>query len=179
MTASLPGNTTVDPAIADFVVVTEIAEAQTLAEPLFRRKYRMAAPPSDIGFNVFALVLAESGCWQAASFITWRPFEGARLIAGACTDGELLRALPQDRQQRLDQAGGLMLQTVRYGEARLAELGSLASFGYCGDARSWSILEQCGYRRLDHEHLIVRWNRELPEAERRQLLGKIEAFGVF
>lgn len=181
MTASqpLPGNSTVDPAIADFVLVTEIAEAQPLAEPLFQRKYRMAAPSSNIGFNVFALVPGETGCWRPASFVTWLPFEGARLIAGACTDGELLRALPEDRQQRLNAAGGLMLQTVRYGEAKLAEMGSVASFGYCGDARSWSILEQCGYRRLDHEYLIVRWNREPAEGERRALIAKVEELGVF
>ncbi|MDT8449160.1 MAG: hypothetical protein RQ847_03205 [Wenzhouxiangellaceae bacterium] len=168
-----------DPDIADFVLVTEIAESRPLAEPIFKRKYRTSAPPSDFGFNVFALIHTGENAWRPASYVTWSEFEGARLIAGACTDGELLRALPEDQQQRLNEAGGLMLQTVRYGEARLAKAGSIASFGYCGDARSWSILEQCGYRRLDHEFLIVRWNRDLPEAARRKLIGKVEALGVF
>jgi len=172
-------STETDPSIADFVLITEIAESRPLAEPIFQRKYRCSAPPSDFGFNVFALIRTAEGAWRPASYITWSAFEGARLIAGACTDGELLRALPAEQRQRLDQAGGLMLQTVRYGEAKLEQAGSLASFGYCGDARSWSILEQCGYRRLDHEYLIVRWNRQLPEDQRRELIGKVEALGVF
>jgi len=168
-----------DPNIADFVVVTEIAESQPLAEPIFQRKYRASAPPSDFGFNVFALVRTADEAWRPASYVTWREFEGARLIAGACTDGELLRALPETRQRAVKAAGGLMLQTVRYGEAKLAEAGSVASFGYCGDARSWSILEQCGYRRLDHEFLIVRWNRELPEKKRRTLIRQVGGLGAF
>lgn len=168
-----------DPDIADFVLVTEVAESQPLAEPIFQRKYRTSAPPSDFGFNVFALIRTGDGAWRPASYVTWSEFKGARLIAGACTDGELLRALPENWQRRLDAAGGLMLQTVRYGEAKLAEAGSIASFGYCGDARSWSILEQCGYRRLDHEYLIVRWNRELAEGERSALIEKVEGLGVF
>lgn len=168
-----------DPSIADFVVVTEIAESQPLAEPIFQRKYQASAPPSDFGFNVFALIRTADDAWRPASYVTWREFEGARLIAGACTDGELLRALSETRQQALKAAGGLMLQTVRYGEAKLAEAGSVASFGYCGDARSWSILEQCGYSRLDHEFLIVRWNRELLDKEQQALIRKVEELGVF
>jgi len=168
-----------DPRIADFVLITEIAEAHPLAQPIFQRKYRADAPPSEFGFNVFALLREPSGAWRPASFITWGEFHGARLIAGACTDGELLRALPDDQQRRLQETGGLMLQTVRYGEAKLAAMGSVGSFGYCGDARSWSILEQCGYQRLEHDYLIVRWNRELAPAKRHDLIEKVEALGVF
>lgn len=167
-----------DPRIADFLLVTEITEGQALAEPIFQRKFRASAPPSDYGYNVFALVRLNENAWQPASYVTWHPFRGAMLIAGACTDGELLRRLPQEQQQRLKEAGGLMLQTVRYGEARLAA-DSVASFGHCGDARSWSILEQCGYQRLDHPYLIVRWNRQLSSVERQHLISEVEKLDPF
>ena len=168
-----------DPRIADFVLVTEIAESRVLAEPLFRRKYRQPAPPSDLGLNVFALIRRADGAWVPASYLVWRPFRDVHLSAGACTDGERLRRLDPDRQQRLRDAGGLMYQVMRYGEARLAT-ASAASFGYTGDPRSREIAERCGYRRLgDHPHLIVRWNRELADAERRRLVAEVEALGPF
>lgn len=170
---------TPDARIADFVLVTEIAESQPLAAPIFRRKYRAEPPPSGYGFNVFALVRGLDESWRPASYITWGTLDNARLIAGACTDGELLRGLPEDQQRRLQQAGGLMLQTVRYGEAKLATMGSIASFGHCGDARSWSILEQCGYVRLDHPYLIVRWNRPLSSEAQTALIKKVAAIGPF
>jgi hypothetical protein len=71
-----------------------------------------------------------------------------------------------------------MLQAVRYSEARF-EARSIATFGHCGDARSWSVLERCGYVRLDDPHLIVRWNREPGRWRRARLLKSIQALGPF
>ena len=169
---------TLHPDLTNFVVVTEVAEAQPLAEPIFQRKYRTAAPPSSHGHHILALIRTPKGAWIAASYLNYLPFENAMLIGGACTDGSLLDKLPDWQRARIRSAGGLMLQTVRYGEARFADR-SIATFGHCGDERSWTVLSQCGYQRLDHPHLIVRWNREPVPTARSELIRKVDALGEF
>lgn len=165
-----------DPRLEEFVTITEVADASRLAEPLVRRKYRMDVP--DQGHQILALLRGEGRCWIPAFFVNYLPHREAMLIGGACTDGEVLRQLSEERQRAIHDAGGLMLQTVRYAEARFADV-SVGTFGYCGDARSWSILEQCGYRRLDHPYLIVRWNRDLPDDERQTLVESVRKIGIF
>ncbi|MBS3745619.1 MAG: hypothetical protein KGY53_13170 [Wenzhouxiangellaceae bacterium] len=158
--------------------MTEIAEAQALAEPIFQRKYRAPAPPASHGHHILALVRTLDRAWVAASYLNYLPFENAMLIGGACTDGAVLGGLPESRRAQIRSAGGLMLQTVRYGEARFAER-SIATFGHCGDDRSWAVLSRCGYQRLDHPHLIVRWNREPKPLVRSELIRKVDALGAF
>ncbi len=174
-TASSSTSSEPDSLLTPFVLVSEVAEGRRLAEPIFQRKY--AAPAPRHGHHVLALV-ARGACWQPAAYINYLPFEGAMLVGGACTDGQVLAALPVEARALIRHCGGLMLQLVRYAEARFAER-SLATFGHCGDARSWSVLAQCGYQRLDHPHLIVRWNREPPEPERSALLERVAALGEF
>lgn len=165
-----------DPRLEHFVVITEVAEARRLAAPLLKRKYGMQVPEQ--GRHVLTLVAGANGCWVPAFYVNYLPHRTAMLIGGACTDGEVIRALPESQQAAIRAVDGLMLQTVRYAEAHFADI-SVGTFGYCGDARSWSILERCGYRRLDHPYLIVRWNRELPDDERRNLIDSVRGLGVF
>lgn len=166
-----------DSRLADFVTITEVADASRLAAAVLRRKYDMGVPPH--GRHVLAFVAGDAGCWMPAFYVNYLPHRNAMLIGGAATDGEVLRRLGTPQQAALAEAGGLMLQTVRYSEARFADV-SVATFGYCGDERSWSILQRCGYRRIDdHPHLIVRWNRELPEAERVALVDSVRQLGPF
>ena len=48
-----------------------------------------------------------------------------------------------------------------------------------GPRKHVGCLSQCGYRRLDHPYLIVRWNREPQGAARAALLAAVEALGPF
>jgi hypothetical protein len=86
--------------------------------------------------------------------------------------------MPQDQRERIKAAGGLMLQLVRFGESRYAG-ESIGTFGHCGDERSWSVLSQCGYVRLDDPHLIARWNREPDAGAKQQLIAALKAIGPF
>lgn len=177
ITVQMPESFQLDPGLAEFVTITEVAEAGQLAAALLRRKYNMEVPPH--GHHVLAFVAGEAGCWMPAFYVNYLPHRDAMLIGGAATDGAVLRRLRPEYRGALADADGLMLQTVRYSEARFADV-SVATFGYCGDVRSWSILERCGYRRIaDHPHLIVRWNRELPEAERVELIDSVRELGPF
>lgn len=159
----------------NLVIVTEVSDGQALAEPIFQRKYRASAPGHGHHVLVFCRL---NGDWIPASYINYLPHRGAMLVGGACTDGRVLARLPAEDQERIGRAGGLMLQAVRYSERRF-ESRSIATFGHCGDARSWSILEQCGYVRLDDPYLIVRWNRQPGRWRRARLLKSVKALGPF
>ena len=159
-----------------FLVVSEMAEGAPFAEPIFRRKYNAAAPTH--GHHLFAWWRAGEEAWKPAAYLNYLPFRGAMLIGGASTDGRVLRAMSADQQAAIERAGGLMIQLVRYGEARF-EAESIGTFGHCGDERSWSVLSQCGYVRLDDPHLIVRWNREPEPARRDELLKAVKSIGPF
>ena len=162
--------------LADFIALSEMSNGPAFADAIFRRKYRAAAP--DHGRHLFAWYRLPDGHWQPASYLNYLPYQGAMLIGGACTDGELLRSMSEAQRAAIDAAGGLMLQLVRFGEARFAE-DSIGTFGHCGDERSWSVLSQCGYVRLDDPHLIVRWNREPEPSARAALLRAVKSLGPF
>ena len=161
--------------LGDLVLVTEVAEGQALAEPIFQRKYRASAPEHGHHVLVFCRLDAT---WIPASYINYLPHHGAMLVGGACTDGRVLAGLSADDQARIRTAGGLMMQAVRYSEERFEDR-SIGTFGHCGDARSWSVLERCGYVRLDDPHLIVRWNRRPGLWRRTRLLKSVKALGPF
>ena len=158
------------------IVISEMAEGAEFAEAIFRRKYAAAAPRH--GHHLLAWYRKDERTWIPVSYLNYLPFREAMLIGGACTDGEVVRSMPEVLRRQIAASGGLMLQLVRYGEARFEPV-SIATFGHCGDARSWAVLEQCGYRRLDHPYLIVRWNREAQGEARRVLLEGVEALGPF
>ena len=162
--------------LADFIALSEMSDGQTFADAIFRRKYRAPAPAH--GRHLFAWYRLPEGRWQVASYLNYLPYQGAMLIGGACTDGDLLRSMSDAERAAIEAAGGLMLQLVRFGEARF-EAESVGTFGHCGDERSWSVLSQCGYVRLDDPHLIVRWNREPAPAARDALFRAVKSLGPF
>jgi len=159
-----------------FIAITEVSDGKPFVESIFRRKYAAAAPAH--GHHLIAWWKRDDGDWRPVAYLNYLPFRGAMLIGGASTDGSVLREMTRVQQEAIAAAGGLMLQLVRYGEARF-ENESIGTFGHCGDARSWSVLSQCGYVRLDDPHLIVRWNREPQGAAREELLKAVKAIGRF
>jgi hypothetical protein len=159
-----------------FIVVSEVAEGAPFAEPIFQRKYAAAAPLH--GHHLLAWYRKGEESWVPASYLNYLPFRGAMLIGGACTDGRVVRGMSDAERHAIDSSGGLMMQLVRYGEAKFAA-ESVGTFGHCGDARSWSVLEQCGYIRLNDPHLIVRWNREPEGVVREDLLTAVKSIGPF
>lgn len=158
-----------------FIAVTELAESSPFADPIFQKKYAAAAPSH--GRHLLAWYQSGDN-WRPASYLNYLPFRAAMLIGGACTDGSVLRSMSSAERRSIDASGGLMMQLVRYGEARFADQ-SIGTFGHCGDERSWSVLAQCGYTRLKDPHLIVRWNREPEGQSRNELVTAIKSLGPF
>lgn len=100
------------------------------------------------------------------------------LSGGACTEGRVLRQMGPDEQHRVVEAGGVMLGLKRFAEARFAD-HSIATFSYCGDDRSWEILQKCGYESQDHPYLKVRWNRRPDQEAEASLVSSVHDLGPF
>ncbi len=162
--------------LESFIFVTEMAEGAPFADSIFRRKYESSVPRH--GHHLLAWYRTGKDFWIPVSYLNYLPFRDAMLIGGACTDGQILRSMSETERQSIKVSNGLMLQLVRYGEEKF-ETESVGTFGYCGDSRSWSVLAQCGFVRLDDQHLIVRWNRQPPESPRVELFEAVKSLGPF
>lgn len=165
----------VDPALTDFLVVTEV-DSDLVARHLFERKYGHRGP--DFPHHIVALYRRDDGCLEVASYLHFFPFGDIMLIGGACTDGAVLRRMAPAQQAAVQSAGGLMLQTTRYALQRFAPRCD-AVFGHCGDARSYDVLVAAGFAWAGPPHLIVHWTREPDAMHRRALIAKAAAIGPF
>ena len=54
-----------------------------------------------------------------------------------------------------------------------------AWFGYCGDRKAYIVDLRAGYQPTRHRYLIVKWNAELSEAEKRAIEDRFAAIGPF
>lgn len=167
---------TLDPALREFVVISEVDEGWRFADALFQRKYAHPAPRYPHHLGLFCR--DAQGRYELAHFLHFFPVRDMALIGGACTDGDVLRRLPETQRAAIDASGGLMLQATRYG---LAKFGAIkdAIFGYCGDARSFGVLMRAGFQPVDHPHLVVYWPRLLSATRRAQLIAEADALGAF
>ncbi len=165
-----------NPALDEFITVTEVDCGPVFADPIFKRNYRQSAP--DFPHHIVAFYRRADGAFIPASYLHFRPYDEMMLIGGACTHGDIVRAMTPEQQQAVHAAGGLMLQTTRFALAKFGPRCQ-AVFGHCGDARSWSVLERAGFERTDAGYIVACWTRPLGHALRRELIAKAHAIGPF
>ncbi|MGH8040604.1 MAG: hypothetical protein ACREPN_00995 [Rudaea sp.] len=167
---------TLDRRLRDFVLTAEVDGGSRFVDALFRRKYADDAPRYPHHLATFCR--RADGSLQLAHYLHFFDAGGCWLIGGACTDGDMVRALPPGQRDAIRVAGGLMLQATRYGLCKFGPQAD-AVFGHCGDARSFQVLMQAGFQPVDHPHLVVYWPRALPAARVAELIAKAEALGEF
>jgi len=162
--------------IEEFIVISEVAEGQRFAEPIFQRKYRTRAP--DFPYHVVTFWQRDDGSLVPASYVHFWQRGDMLLIGGACTDGEVLRRMSQDERDAIDAEGGLNLLATRYSLRRYGPQCD-AIFGHCGDARSFGILMRCGFQPELDPYLIAYRPRALAEVRRQALIEEAHAIGPF
>lgn len=162
--------------IDEFIVVTEVERGPFFAAELFRRKYRAELP--DFPHHVVALYRRPDGSLLTASYCHFTDCGDIVLAGGACTDGAVLRAMSADQQAALNDYGGLMLATLRYGFARWGG-GRDAIFTCCGDPRALETTPKVGFVETGVDYLLVNWQRELSPARQKQLIAKAKTFMPF
>jgi hypothetical protein len=168
----------IDERIASFVRVTEVEHGEFVAGELFRRKYGVA-PPS-FGHHAVALYRRAAGELLVASYCHLWTQGTIGLVGGACTDGQVLRAMQPHELQAVNEAGGLLRQTLRYFffTQRFADRVE-AFFGHCGDPRAREVVFPAGFAETGLPHLIVRYTRELTPERQQQLVQQANAIGPF
>ncbi len=163
-------------AIDDFILVTEVDRGPAFAGALFERKYKAVLP--DFGHHVVAFWKRGDGAFVPASYVHFTDCGDIHLAGGACTDGDVLRAMPEAQRAAVEAYGALMLATLRYGFERWGP-GRDAIFTCCGDARALQTTPKLGFEETGVDYLLVRWMRELPARRRAELVAKAKSFMPF
>ena len=159
----------------DFILITEVDDWR-IARPIFQRKFK--ADPPDVPHHIVSFYRAPDGALWPASYVHYRPVGDIDLVGGASTDGDVLRRMSDAERTAVQTSGGLYLQALRWAFARYANRCD-AYFGYCGDARAWDVDMAAGFVPTEHDKLIARWHKPLPENVRRALVAKAHALGPF
>jgi hypothetical protein len=164
-----------DSRLTDFVRVTEVDDGAFFVADLFRRKFGHVVP--GFGHHVVAFV-RQGEAFRAASYLHLWIQDAIGLIGGGCTDGRALREMPADQAAAIEASGGLLLHTLGYTFDRFEDRLE-AYFGHCGDARAKAVDLRAGFRETEHPHILVRYNRTMTDARKRELFAQAVRIGDF
>ncbi|MGA9342477.1 MAG: hypothetical protein WBV61_09135, partial [Rhodanobacteraceae bacterium] len=104
--------------LEEFIIVTEVDAGAAFAEAIFQRKYRQSVPT--FPHHVVALYRGADGCFVPASYVHFKPSGDIWLVGGGCTDGRAFAHMDEAQRAAVTSAGGLLLQTLRFGFAKFA-----------------------------------------------------------
>jgi hypothetical protein len=158
------------------VIVTVVDDGEFFAGDIFRRKF--ASPPPPVGHHVVAMIKDDNNSMSVAGYAHFRPFEEVMLVGGVCTDGRVMRQIPEEKSCLIAAAGGIYFNILRHAFARFANECD-AYFGYCGDARAERVNLDAGFRKTGQQHLLVNFHKHLDDVAREALIDKISGIGPF
>lgn len=158
------------------VIITEIDDGEFFAGDLFRRKF--SSPPPPVGHHIVAMFKDNNNAMRVAGYAHFRSFEDVVLVGGVCTDGRVMRQMPEEKSCLIAAAGGIYFNILRHAFDRFAKECD-AYFGYCGDARAEVVNLDAGFRKTGHQHLLVNFHKQLDEATREALIAKVARMGPF
>jgi hypothetical protein len=159
-----------------FITVREVDDGPLHADALFRRGYREPAP--EFPHHIVAFYRDARGSTTPASYVHFTDCGDIFLAGGACTDGDLLRAMSADEQTALRDYGGLMLATLRHGFSLYAARCE-AIFTCCGDERALATTPKLGFAETGVRHLLASWSGQPTQRRRRELIAKARSFMPF
>ena len=161
--------------IADLVHVDEVGDAEFYAGDLFRRRFRQAPPSLPRHFVAFYREARTR--YRSIGYVHYSPFEDTFLCGGLVIDDRAYRRIPAPHRAIIKRAGGIAELMLRTTFARLA--AAPAIWGYVGDKQAEEVDLRAGFRRTHHPHVMVVWNRDLPEVEKAARLERVIALGPF
>jgi hypothetical protein len=162
-------------AITDIVRVEEVSDAEFYAGDLFRR--RLGGNPPNFPMHFVAFYRQGRTRYLPVGYIHYTAFEDTYLCGGMVIDDRLYRRIPAPHRKLIKNAGGIAEIMLRETFARLT--AAPAIWGYVGDKQAEEVDVRVGFRHTHHPHVMVVWNRELPEAEKAARLERVIALGPF
>lgn len=161
--------------IDDIVHVEEVSDAEFFIGDLFRRRFHCDPPSYPRSFVAFYQPVR--GRLEAVGFVHYLAHEDTYLCGGLVIDERQYRQMPAEHRNAIKAAGGIAEKLLRATFARLKDAPAI--WGYVGDALAEKVDLRAGFRHTSHPHVMVCWNRELPEEEKQRRLAKVIALGPF
>lgn len=115
---------------------------------------------------------------RLVSYVHFGRFGDTCLVGGMCTDGDVMRSMPRELRERFRTDGGVACALLQFGFRRFEDDFD-AFFGLVEDQRALEVDLAAGFRRTDHDRLVVYAPRPVPEANMKALQAKVLALGDF
>jgi hypothetical protein len=173
----------------DSLNVSFFRNAQFFAADLFYESFRHPFPvpresaglsiatPADQWWQQVAFYKWSEQHVEPVGFCNWIRYENCYLCGGMCVRANFYRKLPREHWAVCRDRGGIAQIMLETAFATITDC--LAWFGYCGDKKAYIVDIRAGYQPTRHRHLIVKWNGELGEADKRSLEDRIAQVGPF
>jgi hypothetical protein len=166
----------IDEHLAAFILVTEVDTGSFFIGDLFRRKF--GVPPPDFGHHIVAFYRDHERIFWPASYLHLWTQNTIGLVGGGCTDGRILQNMAPEHLLMLNQAGGLLRQTLGYCFGKF-ECQLEAFFGHCGNDRAKEVDVRAGFMETRIPYLLVRYNKPLSPKRQETLLRQAVTIGAF
>lgn len=156
--------------------IVEVDDPTFFASDLFRAAFDHPLP--DFPRHFVAFYRDRESRLRVAAYIHHTPWkDDAYLAGGLCVDHDAYRrARPEDADE-WKRVGGIGEIVLRDSFARLTDRAVV--FGHCGNPKQWPHSLNAGFEAAGPQHLLVRWNRQLPAAERERFVARAVALGPF
>jgi hypothetical protein len=161
--------------IDDIIRVEEVADAEFFVGDLFRRRFHCDPPNYPRHFVAFYRASRET--YQAAGYVHYSPYEDCFLCGGLVIDERLYRKIPPEHRKLIRDAGGIAEAMLRSTFARLRDAPAI--WGYVGNKQAEAVDLRAGFIHTHHQHVMVVWNRELSDQEKKERIERIIAVGPF
>jgi hypothetical protein len=161
--------------IDDIIHVEEVSDAEFFIGDLFRRRFHCNPPDYPRSFVAFYQPVRSR--LEAVGFVHYLAHEDSYLCGGLLIDERRYRQMPPEHRKVIKDAGGISEKLLRTTFARLA--AAPAIWGYVGDPLAEKVDLRAGFRHTEHQHIMVYWNKDLPEEEKKRRLAKVVALGPF
>lgn len=114
---------------------------------------------------------------EAVGFCNWIRYADCYLCGGLCVRANFYRRLPKDHWTACRERGGVAQIMLERAFEDLT--GSIGSFGYIGDKKSYIVSMRAGYQPTQRPYIVVRWRTKLSEMQTRELVDRIAGIGQF
>jgi len=155
--------------------VEEVTDAEFYIGDLFRRRF--GADPPTYPRHFVGFYRPSLNIYHAVGYVHYSPFEDSFLCGGLVIDDRLYRKMPSEHRRHIKGAGGIAESMLRATFARLTDAPAI--WGYVGNKQSDVVTQRAGFVHTDHRYVMVVWNRDMPEVERKERLDRVIAIGPF
>jgi hypothetical protein len=114
---------------------------------------------------------------EAVGFCNWIHYADCYLCGGMCVRNDFYRRLSREHWVACRERGGIAQIMLETAFRELTDC--VAWFGYCGDKKAYVVDIRAGYQPTQHPYVIVKWNADLSDSQKRKLEDHIASIGPF